>query len=292
MEEHKLASLSIRQSGLEQEKLRLAELLQNQSVQKATLDRQIAELNEQLDIEAGAYKAGEMTLEDGAVNGLQERLIQIEVQMAGLAVELRPEHPQMKALQEEYDKAKENLEKEVQRVVNSRSKRAGSLHDTLRQRLTMAYVDRSGADAGTQGLQAGIARIDGQVASIPTLLAEQERRSWEVQRFDAQRRALEVTRLDLLNKSLQQKQTALVIDHADPPTTPAFPKPWLNALVATICGLVVGILYAFLLEHIDLRRKVRMLRMLEVEEWSRTLTPERINGRAAEPVAASAHAEA
>ena len=48
MEEHQLASLTIRQSGLEQEKLRLAEQLQNQSVQKAMLDRQIAELNEQL----------------------------------------------------------------------------------------------------------------------------------------------------------------------------------------------------------------------------------------------------
>src|SRR5690606_9523870 len=113
---------------------------------------------------------------------------------------------------------------------------------------------------------------DEQIARVPDLLAQEKQLEYAVQRYSNLRRTLESTRDSLLTRALQQKQTALIIDRASPPTRPVYPIMWLNMLVAGLCGLVAGVLYALLLEHIESYKRLRTMRVIQVQEWARYLT--------------------
>lgn len=78
----------------------------------------------------------------------------------------------------------------------------------------------------------------------------------------------------LRKKLLQPRHAAVVVQQAEPPAAPVFPVPIINAIVACIFGLVVGIFYAFILDYMEHNREVTRLRRIRHQQWAEWLTDE------------------
>ena len=135
----------------------------------------------------------------------------------------------------------------------------------LRERKALLEVDLSGVRAEILGLRKAIAIIDGTIREQPEVVVRLQTINDEIASYREIRANLKATRDGLKTRSLELRETALVISKARPPRRPAFPKTGLNMAVAGIAGLLVGVVYELLLEDYEGRRRRRGLANLDRE---------------------------
>jgi capsular polysaccharide biosynthesis protein len=68
----------------------------------------------------------------------------------------------------------------------------------------------------------------------------------------------------LFTQMLRLSDPVVITQTATSPKTPVFPVIPLNVLVASFGGFVAGVLYALLLDHLEIRRRMRKLRCLQM----------------------------
>lgn len=270
-EKYSISSLQTELGELEKHRINFREKLQSALVDRQAIDEQIGSLNQQLTIESEIYQDEKAILTNRVIESLQETIVQIEVDLAGKTSELKPEHPEVIALKQRYAKAKENLKREVARIVESKSKFPESLYEDLRKRLTLLYVDRNRVEAKIQALKEVIAGINKTIGEIPGIIAKSVRYEEAVKHYLDVKRALEKTRNNLRSGSFQFKKAGLMIEKAQPPKSPIFPVLWLNIVISGLFGLITGIIYAFFLEHLEDRRRIKKLREVKFQEWVKAL---------------------
>ncbi|MCP5150462.1 MAG: hypothetical protein H6983_17435 [Ectothiorhodospiraceae bacterium] len=76
----------------------------------------------------------------------------------------------------------------------------------------------------------------------------------------------------------QLPEAVLVTSEPALPTAPIYPLKLLNVAVAVVGGLVVGILYALLLDYIARRQRIGRVERLRREEWARHLMRDLADG--------------
>lgn len=163
-------------------------------------------------------------------------------------------------------------------------RRADSIERTL-------AAQRAAVDDRLEKLHGELRRIQETSGILPQdlastrmsdLLTETEKREFivnsirvgELQRRIASEQTLK-ERIDanLLEAALQRDnppQVVVEVEAAVVPQRPVFPVPALNAVIATVLGLVVGCYYALLLGYLDRLRELRIARQLD---WSPFLLP-------------------
>ena len=67
----------------------------------------------------------------------------------------------------------------------------------------------------------------------------------------------------------------VIIDTAEPPEYPAFPKLWLNILVSLGLGIIAGIAYVIFLDYLEEGSRQKRFRALETQDAFET-EPSRI----------------
>lgn len=273
-EKHNIASLNTELEEMEKNRINFQQKLQDALVDLQSTDQQIGSLNHQLSNESEMYQTGNVVLTNKVIESLQETIAQIEVDLAGKMSELRPNHPEIIALRQKYDTAKDNLVREISRIIRSKSKLPDSLYENLRQRLTLLYVDRKAAEARIQGFKEIIDGINQKILEIPKIIAESDRLERMITDYVSVKRNLEMTQDNLRTGSLQLKKAGLVVETARPPKRAIFPILWLNVTVSGLFGLLTGVILAFFFEHLELRRRLKKLREIESEEWAKALLGE------------------
>ncbi len=106
------------------------------------------------------------------------------------------------------------------------------------------------ADALSRTVQR-LAELDREIDSI----AQTDRDRME--RLLSLRDTLTTTQQNLERRSLSAGPAAIMASPATPPEAPVFPVLPLNVVVSVIAGLVLGIIYAVLLDHIRMNRRRR-----------------------------------
>lgn len=177
------------------------------------------------------------------VNGLKERLAAAETELAAAKTSLGPNNPRMQMAASNITSLRKQLDDATLK-----------LKDHLKDRIAQT----EGQIHSLEAAQA-VAQTD--------LIAAQARRD---QLLELQRDV--AFRLDQLNQrqsaeeqaKLQSKLTfagIAVLDKADPPISPAFPKPMMVIPVGLGGGLVLGLILALMAEMMD--RRIRMQSDLE-----------------------------
>ena len=271
LEQHGIASLATEMVELEEQRLRFGENVQLALVNQRQLEERIHGVEAQLRTEAEAYAAGEITLPGAVIDSLKDRLVRIEVEIAGRSTDFRPDHPEMLALRQRHEEAKKSLEREIARVVASKSKLPGTLYARLRERLVGHYVDLAANQARIAGLKQSIDNISQRIQAMPALTVELARLREEAARREALLGNLFATRNFLTMRLLQRKEAAIVLERARAPKRPVFPNQVLNMGIAAAGGLIAGIIYALFLDYIEKRHHLRKLREIELQEWAQTL---------------------
>ncbi len=264
-----VASLSTKLIELESQRTRFESRFQDAEIDRQVAEERIKALEEQQKLEVDAYSAGEIILQSPVITTLEQTLTQLELERAGLANDLKEDHPDVVALRERQTTAEAALKREIQRVVDSKSKTAGSLYENLRLQLTTAYVTYRTAAARSAGLSAVISGLNESIAAVPNQVTALSRLEDRILRYEAQIRKLRQTKDTMTAQLLTLSDVVLVTEEAMAPSKPIFPILPLNVGVAGFGGLVVGVLYAFLLDHLSRRRLRHRWRQWQRAEWAR-----------------------
>jgi capsular exopolysaccharide synthesis family protein len=174
-----------------------------------------------------------VVLHDPVVSTLKASEAEARSKVTSLARRYGPKHPKMVAVQADLKEAESRVQRRIQEV------------------LTVAEKDYQAASARVASLQAILGEAKGEIQQI-------NRKGYELGVLE---REVDVTR-QLYNTFLERfKETsetsglqpvnARIVDEAVPATAPAEPNKRRIVRNAALVGLFLGILLAFLLEHLD-----------------------------------------
>ncbi len=270
-EENRVASLGTKLSQLESRYQAFREMRQMAEIDLKSIEEQRIRIDEQLRLEGGAYEAGEFLITSTTLERVRERLVGLELDLAAARVDLKPEHKDVVALERKYEEAKRNYQEEKDRLTASRAKAPGTLYESLRSRQTNLHVDKGSAVARLEALTTATQQLQVEIGTMPNLAVEIERLDRDIGVDEKELAGLRDERNELLRQTLRLRQSVVVIQRAEPMKKPVFPLIGLNVPIAALAGMVAGILYALLLDYIEVRRHVRRLRHLEAQEWTQAL---------------------
>lgn len=201
-----------------------------------TLDRLDTSMREVQRIRReGDYLSAGLTevVDNTLVQSLKSELIRLEVERASLGINYLDEHPQMRANQEQIERVRETLEREIDAELSSLEieyRTAESLVGTLRGKR-----DRTYEDAMTLGdAQLEYERIQREVESTRTIFDTLEQRLKEI---------------ELANQL--EPNNVQVMERAMGASSPRAPAGSSSIMIALIVGLLLGVGSAFVLETLD-----------------------------------------
>ena len=206
---------------------RLAAL--NGSLSEATADRVRAESRLQ------GLKSGALAeeLSNGTITALRQRRAEASAEYAKLMAQFQPDYPPAKA-----------LAAQIRRIDDSLAREQGRVQASLR----VAYDD-------------AVARenlLNGNIDQLREAFLDQRRRSIQ---YNIYQRDVDTNR-ELYNGLLQRykeigvaggvgENNIAVVDSAEAPAVPSFPRPFLNIFIALLAGTLIGVAAALAREQID-----------------------------------------
>jgi uncharacterized protein involved in exopolysaccharide biosynthesis len=274
-QKNQIASLEDEVKELEAKRNRYEDRIKEADAAVIAAQQRVDVLSKQLSEEDDAYRQDKVVLDSPLIDQLRQTMVQAEIDLAQKEVALTPKHPDVLALQARVDKARQSLRDEMQRIVEGTTKQGDTRHEKLRSELTDAQVEFAVATAKAESARAGDQTFQERAKQIPAILRERNQLKEQIER--------DRTRLASLDKSyddaqmdLMRTRDAIVITQqatAPPLDHPVYPIPILNTAVAGFGGLVVGVLYALLLNHIDESSRQRRMRRLAISAWISKLMP-------------------
>lgn len=168
-----------------------------------------------------------------AIQSLIQERSRLQSQYDQNAGRYRPEYP----VQQQASAQIAAINRQIERL-------ATSIRDGVRQQYEVAQRQEAGLEQRLSGLK-------------DTSLAEQDRSV----RYNILRRDVDTNRTlyDALLQRFKEISAASriasnnisIVDRADPPIGPVFPRPLLNIALALVTGLIVGVGFVMLREHFD-----------------------------------------
>ncbi len=275
LEEQGVASFAVTVGELEARRARLDEQIRGTEVDYRAADERVMILEKELSSEGLAYEQGRIFVQTAVSSDIQTQISLLESRIAERASDLKPDHPTMVGLRESLDAAKASLEAEITRVIESQSKLGGSLYADLRDRVITAVVDRAVLAARLDAQRQKVSEIERDIALIPSSLRQLARIEQDLARDATYLEQAIAARETHEDRRIRLSDVVVPVQTATPPASnrPIYPIPLLNVAVAAVGGLVAGILYAILVDHIFTYRRVSRLRRLQVADWAQGLDP-------------------
>ena len=245
------SSLDQQISLLIEQQNRFAESLSTARVNLKETQKKLEAIEDQMAIEFELYRVSDVIKRDPLIEILEKELSDIEVALAGTKVELQENHPQVRTLQAKYAKTKQNLEKEIERLVSDNVKAPNSFYEQMRHNFVSLLVEERALQSRISGLQEVIEGLKTQVLAFSNLKFKHQEFVNESTRYKEMLGNLYTNFEELKAQILQSKQVVFIVDKAIPPPLPAFPRWTLNIFVAAVTGLIGGIFYALFMEYVD-----------------------------------------
>ncbi|MDI6785911.1 MAG: GNVR domain-containing protein [bacterium] len=179
------------------------------------------------------------------------RLVDLEVQLAGLRARYKDKHPEIISMKNRIEQVKESLKNEVKELVSSRISSPNPIYTNLADRL-INYETQAAALA---------ARERALVVIVENYKAKLEGLSEKEMELTRLQRAVTLCETSCINL-LQKQEDALlaealkltnirIIEPAEVPKSPIKPKKTMNLMIGAIVSLLVGFGLCFFLEYVD-----------------------------------------
>ncbi len=217
-----------------------------------------AAVEEQMGEEAGLYSYDEMVAVDPVIQELNNRLTELQINLAVMLTDMTELHPEVIKQKTEIDKVKESIEEEVARLSASYTKTPGSFYESMRQQLVSLTVSSASLREVNVAIDSLLVTFEENIATYPSLLAEYADLTTELRRHESVYHALTQRLEEIIIQEMREQKLFVVVDHAEPPTTSFFPSLINNAVIAIILGLSGSIIYVFLLSYIERIKEARL----------------------------------
>lgn len=215
------------------------------------VEEKIKNTREQLKAEARNYNPSEVITTNTLIDGLRNKLTDLEGQLSSMKTELRPDHPKVVSVQAQYEQTKKSLKAEIGRIVESHTKTSDSFHESLRRNLITSYVDKEVYRARIVALKETIQMIGTKLLEMSELGPRMNQFDRKLEEYEGLLKILLTNREEITTQEKWQNQVAVVVDEAIPPAVPAFPILWLNLIIAGVLGVLGGIIYVFFIEYLS-----------------------------------------
>lgn len=259
---------SIVSSAEEAERLDLAKTFEQElkvtRANVAATKERIKKIEQQLADEKETYTPNEEVVTNPRIEALKQTITTLEINLARPSAELRPGYGRVKELQTELAAAKLALNAEVSRLINSRSKQVGSVHEALRTQLIEKTNELKYLEAKLDALGATLSDLNSNMRTLMPKLIGLETRQNEKRNLEEQQAQIEKTLRNVTLGNQFPQSTIVVLEHAFPPERPAFPIPVLNVLVASIFGLIVGAYYVLFLDYLQKLKYHKVRKQMDV----------------------------
>lgn len=209
-----------------------------------------------------------------AMSELEAQRASFEDRIKSAAVELRVDEERIKSLQSK-------LESEAAAFQSGKvaSGVSDGLYASLRNDLTAAQVSRDTAIERHSALIQSKREIEELITDLTFRLQKIRDFDEEITRNQNFIVALRAIGVNLTNELLRLKDTIMVLEKPSVSNSPVFPIIWLNTLVGAVGGLLLGIIYALFVDHLQIRTLARKLKHLEGEDWFKDILSEEPDGR-------------
>lgn len=221
--------------------------------QVRSLEGQLRAVEDMLSKAEQTYVRETVSSSNPLISAMRDKIASLEIQRAGLLKEYQPDTPEVQAIDDQIAKARETLQQELRREMIS----SGQTIAANPVRLDLIQ-------------QAGKLRaeLEAQKARVLAIRPIVEKERLAVSELPSRERGIvalarEVANLERVYEELNSKYqevsvaeqaklaSASLLEPARVPRKPIKPRPILNLFLAAIVGLTVGLMLAFLLDHLD-----------------------------------------
>lgn len=261
-ERRNIADLGIETTELIRQRSVFEAKVEDTKADLQAINQRIQGVRQQLEREAALYIPTELITTNPLVEALKKDLADLEANIRAKTTELGDRHPDLVAARAQYQTKKQELAREVSRIIESQTKDVASFHENLRRTLANLFVDKIALEARIKGLGRTISELEGRMATLPELRSRRDQLVTEVNISQNLVLTLTTNLEEAKAQGARYFRGAILVDQGQPPARPVFPIPWLNGVVAGVLGIVGGIFYAFLLDYIETSLAARRRREL------------------------------
>lgn len=263
-ESNNIASIDEEIKNLTAQRISFQDKLESTDALITENEEKIDAISEQLNKEQELYSKQDFSLfeTNPLIEHLQKNLSDLSAQIASKSVDFKESHPDVLMLKRQYAETEEKLKKEIQHFVSSQIKSENTFYEELRQNLVNLLIEKNGLQALKSGYSEVIKRVNERLKNLPGIKTEWNRLNEKIGRYKKTYEQLKLNQEEAKMQQSRQMQFVVVVDSAKPPENPSFPILWLNIIVALLCGPIVGVFYAFLIDYIGETRKIRTKKII------------------------------
>ena len=240
--------------------------LETHHVEYAENKNKILATKRKLKDENQTFNISNIVITSPILEKLKVQMSDLDSKMAALSVEIKEPHPEYKILKKNYEEVKKNIDKEIEYIIKSKIKAPDTFYENLRRQVINLYVEKERIAADINGTKKVLKVIGDRIQEIPELKRQLDILVTEVDRHKKLVDTRVVNLEEVKSQIKRSPEVAVQVEEATPPSRPSFPIWWLNVIVATLVGLVVGIFYCFFLDYLEGARVGMTYRLVKAIE--------------------------
>lgn len=220
-------------------------------ISRQELNNRLSKIGSQLKKVNKVWVSSTYISDNPLVQMLRSRLTDLEIRHAQLSREFSSDDPQVTHVRAQIEETKKELKSKVKTVVSGKTETISPIYTELYSKLVSYEAEVNALSAKEDALGSLVANYENEVNRLPQqelTLARLEREK----QVNAELYAILVkARNEAEIASASTIGTIEVVDPAPRPTGPVKPKKEQNALIGSLSGLMLGVLFCFLLERSD-----------------------------------------
>jgi len=192
------------------------------------------------------------------IRRLQPKLINLQMQLEKLKRLYTENHRAVLAKQYQIEQIKETIGRETDNLYQSQVEPKAQFHERYRTLLIKENVRQNVLHSQMEVLKRKVEEYDQEIAQLPELRRRLAKLTFDRSHYLRLKKLLDQRLLELKVQEKVELNNYIILDKAQVPLGPAFPKLWLNIVLAAIFGIFGGIFYCFLLEYLDRSRRIKI----------------------------------
>lgn len=185
------------------------------------------------------------------VSANKERLIGLEIELAGLMGIYTEKHPRVQEVKEKIAEVEKVLADNVEEIISSRTETLNPIHRALKERIIQLETTVISTEARISALVEGIREQEEKLKELPA-------RELDLVRLERETRIAENIYLILMERreelqiqEAMQTSDLVVIDPAIVNEVPVKPRKFFNMAIAVILAGMLAVFIIFLQEYLD-----------------------------------------
>jgi len=211
----------------------------------------LAEYEQYINKEEREIISAETISSNPIVTQNKARLVELEVELAGLLEVYTDKHPKVLEVKKKIAEVKNVLNKNVEEIISTKSRTINPLYQKMKERIINLQTTLIASEASISSLDKRINKLEEELSSLPEKELTLTRLEREARVAESIYVLLMERREELQIQEAMQSSDIVVVDPAVVEEEPVSPKTKLNVVIAAFLAIFIGVFIIFLQEYLD-----------------------------------------